>query len=337
MEKIYVSPSAKKGVGYPSRYFYLLKSHLADYYTVLEADSKPCLSQGTALLKNSFRADIFLLSFVESIGFQKLGFIQFCMAHLSLSIMKMRRKKIVFIYHNIHPHQGEDFMTKFTIRRLLMISEPVVSHSRAAAEFATTQLHFFGRNADKVKYICHPADIPGSKIIKPEGLDENEHFDVLIWGDILPYKGIEEFVTDASVLEAGLKVKIIGKCKNQAIADSIAKSGFSFENRRGGFEEISWYCKHSSYVLFPYLRGSISSSGLLIDTVSMGGTPIGPNLGAFKDLSEEGVCLTYNSIQEMVLTISDRKNRKTFSETARQAFIERNSWSNFAKFLSRNI
>jgi hypothetical protein len=30
--------------------------------------------QGTALLKNSLRADIFLLSFVESIGFQKLGF-----------------------------------------------------------------------------------------------------------------------------------------------------------------------------------------------------------------------------------------------------------------------
>jgi hypothetical protein len=84
------------------------------------------------------------------------------------------------------------------------------------------------------------------------------------------------------------------------VEEKILASGFSFENNRASFEEIAWYCTHCHYVLFPYLRGSISSSGLLIDTVAMGGTPIGPALGAFKDLSDEGVCLIYNSIQEMV-------------------------------------
>ena len=337
MEKIYVSPSAKKGVGYPSRYFYLLKNHLSKYFEVLEADSKPCLMQGTALLKNSLRADIFLLSFVESIGFQKLGFIQFLMAHASIWIMRKRQKKIIFIYHNIHPHQGENFMTKSIIKTLLKRSVLVISHSKAATDFAVKQLHFFGWNAEKVKNVCHPVDAMDIKPIIPDNEAEDAKYDVLIWGDILPYKGVEEFVTDASVLAAGLKVKIFGKCKYNGVEEKIIASGFSFENKRASFEEIAWYCTHCHYVLFPYLRGSISSSGLLIDTVAMGGTPLGPALGAFKDLSDEGVCLIYNSIQEMVSIISGKEDSKTISDEARNAFIERNSWYNFVDFLYKNI
>jgi|SRR5574344_45521 beta-1,4-mannosyltransferase len=337
MEKIYVSPSAKKGVGYPSRYFYLLKTHLSKHFEVLEADSKPCLSQGTALLKNSLRADIFLLSFVESIGFQKLGFIQFLMAHISIWIMRMRHKKIIFIYHNIRPHQGENFMSKSIIKTLLKRSILVISHSKGATDFAIKQLHFFGWNADKVKYVCHPVDALDIKPVKPDNEADDAQYDVLIWGDILPYKGVEEFVTDASVLAAGLKVKIFGLCKYDGVEEKILASGFSFENKRASFEEIAWYCAHCNYVLFPYLRGSISSSGLLIDTVAMGGTPIGPALGAFKDLSDEGVCLIYNSIQEMVNIISDRENRTVISNEARRDFIEHNSWPNFVDILYRNV
>ena len=70
---IYVAPSAKRGTGYSNRYFCRLKKALSRYFKVLEADNRPCLMQGTALVFNSLRADVFLLSFVENIAFHKLA------------------------------------------------------------------------------------------------------------------------------------------------------------------------------------------------------------------------------------------------------------------------
>ncbi|MCI1784992.1 MAG: hypothetical protein LKI59_02460 [Bacteroidales bacterium] len=337
MEKLYVSPSAKRGVGYPSDYFYQLKQYLAAYYEILESDSRPCLMQGLALVRNAFRADIFLLSFVETIGFQKLGLVQFLMAHASILIMRLRKKKIVFIYHNIRPHQGENYMSKSITRTLLKRSCLVISHSKDAANFAIGQLHFIGMSAEKVRFICHPACNMKLKPYIPAGKDGSEHYDVFIWGDVLPYKGIGEFVSDPSLKRTGIKVMIIGKCKIPYLEEVIEKSGVSYENRRPDFDEVAWYCTHSDYVLFPYLPGSISSSGLLINTVVLGGNPIGPAIGAFKDLAEEGVCLTYGNIQEMFCILADRDDRKTIGVDTRKDFIAAHSWEKFAEFLYNNI
>ncbi|MCI1640683.1 MAG: hypothetical protein LKI42_05355, partial [Bacteroidales bacterium] len=135
----------------------------------------------------------------------------------------------------------------------------------------------------------------------------------------------------------GIKVMIIGKCKIPYLEEVIEKSGVSYENRRPDFDEVAWYCTHSDYVLFPYLPGSISSSGLLINTVVLGGNPIGPAIGAFKDLAEEGVCLTYGNIQEMFCILADRDDRKTIGVDTRKDFIAAHSWEKFAEFLYNNI
>jgi hypothetical protein len=73
--------------------------------------------------------------------------------------MRKRQKKIIFIYHNIHPHQGENFHELSPSSRLCskdrFWSYPI---PKAATDFAIKQLHFFGWNAEKVKYVCHPVD-----------------------------------------------------------------------------------------------------------------------------------------------------------------------------------
>ena len=104
---IYVAPSAKRGTGYPNRYFCRLKEVLSIHFKVLEADNRPCLMQGTALVFNSLRADVFLLSFVENIAFHKLAWFQQWLALAALRCMKIRGRKIIFIFHNPRPHKGE--------------------------------------------------------------------------------------------------------------------------------------------------------------------------------------------------------------------------------------
>jgi beta-1,4-mannosyltransferase len=328
MEKIYVSPSAKKGVGYLSQYFYNIKKQLATYYEVLESDNRPCLMQGTALLRNSLKADIFLISFIETIGFQKLAYLQYLMAKLSIWIMRVRGKKIIYIFHNIKPHKGENFITRSLTKTMLKRSFLILSHSKPAVEYAEKMLVELNSDSEKVHYFCHPINQLEAKPYQ----GKVEDCDIFIWGAILPYKGIYEFVSDPRLAKSGLRVHIIGSCKDKGLSEKIsncANEQMVFENRKAEFDEIGWYCKHSRFVLFPYLPGSISSSGALMDTIALGGNPLGPDVGAFSDLKDEGVCNVYKDAEEMFEIL--KSGTATINEQARKDFIKRDSWEEFAR------
>ena len=102
----------------------------------------------------------------------------------------------------------------------------------------------------------------------------------------------------------------------------------SYSDRRLEFKELENLIKGSRYVVFPYIGGSVSSSGALIDTIAMGGNPVGPNKGAFKDIAEEGVCYVYNDYAELVSIL---ENDMKISKQSVLTFIRDNSWDNFVK------
>lgn len=384
--RIYVSPSANRKSGYPNRYFVVLKENLGEYFDVLDSGNEPYLTQGWALLKHSFKADIFLLSFVETIAFHKLAFIQYLMVRLSFLVMRLRRGRIVFIFHNPRPHKGENWMSRSLTRMQLTQSCLVVSHSCETAAFARALLSEYGCSPDKVRYICHPIVDPSASVGGVSGCasvgagssasvaagassfgtsaaglaavsaSATPSDEVLIWGNILPYKGVLEFVSSPAVRAAGLNVRIVGRCKDASLAVAIEKAvgqcdaGQSaegstsadgsdylhrtrivFENRAADFKELAVLIRSSRHVLFPYLPGSVSSSGVLMDTLSMGGNPVGPAIGAFADLACENVCDVYGSEAEMIEIL--KSDRRINPETLRD-FISRNSWQAYAKFFA---
>lgn len=326
-ERIYVAPSARRGVGYSSRYFLLLKQKLARHYDVLEADNSPCLMQSLPLIANAFKADIFLLSFVETIAFHKLAAAQSLIAAISIEIMHLRRRKIVFIFHNMRPHKGENRLSRWLTRLQFKRSQLVIAHSGAAAQFAREQIGRLGGDTSKVVYICHPFPENSAKAVETKETGT----DVLIWGNILPYKGVLEFISRDDVKDSGLKVRILGHCADSGLAKTIQGrvrecGNISFDNRKAGFDEIADAIASSRFVLFPYLKGSISSSGVLMDTLAMGGVPVGPGVGAFADLAAEGVCLCYDNDSEMLDIL---RSERSIDASAREAFIACNSWDAF--------
>ncbi len=331
--RIYVAPSANRKSGYPNRYFIFLKEALARHFDVLDADNSPHVSQGLALLRYSFSADVFLLSFVETVAFHKLAFLQYLLAMMSFAVMKLRRRKMIFIFHNPHPHKGENWMSRSLTMQMLRQSSAVISHSSDTAEYARSLVSEVGGDVSKVRYVCHPmaqTDVPTCDM-SAEG--------VLIWGNILPYKGVLECVSSPELRNAGLSVRIVGKCPDSALAEAIeikiaepSSTRFVFENRTAGFDELKRLIPSSRYVLFPYLRGSVSGSGVLMDTISMGGEPVGPDFGAFADLAGENVCRVYHSAVEMVDML---KSPRRLRRSDIMSFISRNSWDSFAALISR--
>lgn len=68
-----------------------------------------------------------------------------------------------------------------------------------------------------------------------------------------------------------------------------------------------------------------------MDTLTMGGSPVGPAIGAFADLAREDVCFVYGSEAEMVEIL---KSGRSINPEVLRDFIARNSWLSFARFFA---
>lgn len=325
MMKVYYYPSAGKQ-GYPNPYSVNYKRELGKHFVLLDSQNKYSITN-ISLIRNACIADVVILNWIESVVTSKHPMIQYLLAMIGLTILRIRRKKIVWMFHNIYPHQGENKYSRAIKRYLFRHADLIISHSMKGTEFAKQYAH-----KPNVVYRCHP--------VEEYSIDKNYNvgnFDVFIWGAILPYKGIKEFLSYLREKKSDLQVKIIGKCKDTSLLNDInalCNEYRSFENRYADFSELSAYMKHAKYTLFPYIGDCVSSSGALIDTLVLGGNPIGPNVGAFKDLSFENLCITYSTFSNLLDIL---KQEKHINDTDRENFIRKNTWDRFGVFLEQTI
>lgn len=325
-QKVYISPSASRKLGYPNPYFPRLKQELGAWFDVMEADNRPCRMQAGALLKASLKADIFMLSFVETIAFQKLSVLQTCLALLAMDILRLRGGRLVFFFHNPAPHKGENLLSRILTKRMFRRACLVVAHSENTAAIARQRI-----SADKVLLFPHPAELP-EKVTPSE-----RRADVLIWGTVLPYKGVLEFLSTPGVADSGLRIDVLGACPDASLARQIhalENGNVCFEERRAPMEEIAARIAASGMVLFPYLPGSISGSGTLMDTLRYGGSPVGPDVGAFHDLAQEGLCRVYKNPAELREIL---KSGWTVDSGLAARYLEKHSWPSFARELAERL
>lgn len=316
MKKCVFFPFSTKSNPYCENY----RNALLEYVEVINQDRKYEGNIRYQLLKSSFSADIYILNWLESISWGIKGLFLLLFSYISLLIIWLRGKKIIWMFHNIHPHSGENLYSQIIQDFLFKRSTCIITHSKEAMDYAKRKA------SCPVYYFCHPVTH------KEYQLTEKCACDVFIWGLILPYKGIPEFLNLVQGLD--YTIRIIGQCKSPELEkriDEMCGEKIVFENRRADFDEIASWCQASRFVVFPYIGNSISSSGALIDTITMGGIPVGPNCGAFRDLETEGVCLTYNDESGLLNIL---QGNKTISQDARSAFQNKYSWTAYAEFVS---
>lgn len=324
--KLYFFPSEPKG-GATNPYSQNYKKAIAKYVDVVDETGVP-LALNYPFLHFAFRADVFILNWIESAVFSKNGYLKFFIILFALCVIRLRRKKIVWMFHNLRPHEGENAFSKFLQNFLFRSSSLIVAHSKDACDYAKK------RAKCEVLFFAHPVAIP----LYEKYSREVPSCDVLIWGSVLPYKGILEFISMPQVQQSLLRIRVIGTCKDVALSTAIEENCndlIMYENRRIGFSELKAAITKSRYVLFPYIGSSVSSSGALIDTICLGGVPVGPNKGAFKDLEREGVCLTYKNDDEMMDILLSEQS--FINEFVRQDFIKNNSWQSFAQKINDKI
>ncbi|BBE20579.1 glycosyltransferase [Aquipluma nitroreducens] len=277
--------------------------------------------------KYLFSSDIFLFNWIENTTRYRNAKIKVIIFFLFLLLAKILKKKIVWILHNKRPHDFKiNHLTNFMYWLLMKYSDLIITHSLSGIDFAKSN---YSKYSIKVKYLIHPV-----QEIIPAIADLQKKYDILIWGDIHPYKGIVEFLKylkDSNKSEI-FKILIVGKCAddeykknlNQYLSEYIIHLDDSYE-----LGDISRLANQASYILFTYKSESVLSSGSLMDSIRMGSNIIGPNIGAFKDISSYGFIRTYNNYDEIIKILRDKKYDMKSNHLKIQNFCFENNWDTF--------
>lgn len=184
----------------------------------------------------------------------------------------------------------------------------------------------------------HPVDAYQPAPVKPY------EYDLLVWGTVTPYKGVEEFLLynqSATALKQ-YKILIAGKFASPEYFQKLMqlKSPNVFvENKILSEKELETLFSKSRYVLFAYNSTSVLSSAALCKTLVYGKTIIGPNAGSFKELGAKGLIYNYTSFEDLEKRLNEMESKESdpHFQVQLQQYIEQHSWPAFASFVADAI
>lgn len=266
----------------------------------------------------NFKADIYVLHWIESINNVLQGFVYV----FSIIFLRLLNKKVVWVLHNKQPHKGNVKLGKFYMKVTAFFCSKIVTHASEGLEYV---LLVYGKKAfDKTHYIPHP--VYTSNIYSLPNNSINYDWDIIVWGNIQPYKNILEFLKFVKASEVLNKKRILicGNCSDDEYLEKITSnlsSNVVFINEFLSESKLQNYLLTSKAILFTYNLDSVLSSGALIYSLNYLRLIIGPNGGAFKDLNS--IVSVYDSFEDLELIDYERKPPVSDIEF----YIKSNTWA----------
>lgn len=280
---------------------------------------------GIASMLFNLDADIFVIQWIDLIPQKRFGKVQFRLFLLVVKIAKLLNKKIIWVLHNKHAHNGVSKMVDIGMTFMSQVSSAVLVHSKEGINFFNELYPYY---KGKCKYIPHP--VYSSNIYKSDDI----RFDYIVWGTISRRKNIAPFLHEVKENRkfTGKNILVCGKCNDKEYLNTIRNEladNITFINEFIDDERLTNYILQSKAILFTYSTNSLLSSGALIYSLNFCKPIIGPNAGSFADL--RGIVSTYNTFSDIPeIEISD--NRDLI-----ESYIKDNLWKSFPYKFSKTF
>lgn len=247
--------------------------------------------------------------------------------------MKKKGIKVFYTLHNKQSHYSTHRILKSIIRKVVLKNADfILFHSSSGHEFLEKE-----KVIAKKIYIPHPfrdyKSIPN--------ISRNK-FDILIWGSIRPYKGIDIYLRylEAKKLLSKYKIIIIGNIfpKEYELELNKYKSDYiKIINESTSNETLDELIAQSRIVLFTYNADSVLSSGALIYSLSRGANIIGPNVGSFRDVKQEDLIEVFNDYDDLIVRIDSGLIPDPNRKSKILNYINENTWDKFGQKLGEFI
>ena len=331
LKNIYIYPNTSRdsNLGLYNPYIDDLTRSFSNYYKFINKE-KPSNSGIFDLLKYLNKTDYIFFNWIEKLPENKGGTIQTLFLFLLFPILGLYNIKIIWTMHNKLSHSKKHlFLKKMIFKKMLKKADHIITHSTEGIKYGESIVPGSGK---KIHYFPHP--------VKDRRRNEQKDFlyDILIWGTISPYKGIDKFLEflHSNNLDAKYKILIIGKSTSESYFEQISKysnQNIQIQNKFIEDDMLRDLIKQSKIVLFTYSKSSILSSGVLMDSIGYGANIIGPDVGAFSDLAEEGILNIFKDFETLIPVIDRQLNNKEFEKNKEKfdIFLTNNTWNKFAE------
>ncbi|MBS1602738.1 MAG: hypothetical protein JST42_08715 [Bacteroidetes bacterium] len=277
-------------------------------------------------LVKGLRSDMVVLNWLENLPLRKMGLVQTVVVMIYLRLLKLRGTTIVWIKHNKVSHTTKGYKISRLIQKALV---------RCADHIVTHSSDIDIPHSEKLVYLPHPSNI-GPEAIAVPSKDEQPVIDLLIWGSLLPYKGVLEFLEFARKEPAmqRLKIFVIGKSAPDYWEQLQAAAGpnVTLSNKFIETDELTQLFNQTRFILFTYNKRSVMSSGVLIDSLAACRKIIAPDCGAFRDLArQQSFVQLYNDLSDIPALCRQHWDDYTLDYEEVCEFVARNSWYNMGQ------
>ncbi len=292
--------------------------------------SQPSKSGLFDILKYLGRTEIVIFHWPENMVEKNFGLFQGIFFFLLIPYLKLRKTKIIYVVHNKISHSNNHYLLKELIAKtLIRFGDLMITHSKDGVDF----INSLGKGEENVFYFPHPLkdERPFPKV--------NKDIDILIWGNIAPYKGIHVFLEKlkGSELLKGLRIVIAGRVSSAEYLEELKKLKSPNVEMIYDYlddEKLKLIISRSRMVLFPYSPESVLSSGAFAKSVVYPLEIIGPDCGSFSDFSYLDHVNTFTDPDEMIRSVeAGIVNSNSNKYQATDSIIDNYSWENFGKKL----
>jgi glycosyltransferase involved in cell wall biosynthesis len=207
---------------------------------------------------------------------------------LPFLIYFLRRKKLIFTIHDIHSHTGE--RTKFNFseklnRFILKSKYPVIVQN--LLDFKKVKKQYY-RDNDKFKFIPF-----GELEIYREFIDDRQEItksDLLFFGRISPYKGIEYLISAIEILRGkGIHYRTIIAGNGEIYFDDkkLNELDILLINKHISNAELVALIKNTKIVVCPYTDAT--QSGVALTAFAFNKPVIASLVGSFPEVVKDGI------------------------------------------------
>ena len=330
MNKAYIYPvSARNKDGVYNPYlddFMDSTSHCFDYLNRHDPSRVGVFN----LLKYFWKIDFAIFHWPENIAEKKFGLLQSLFLLFMLPVLKISGVRIIYVVHNKVSHSQNRFrLKKYIAKKLMKSACLMIVHSGDGIPF----INKISGGEKNVFFFPHPVSVQ-----KPV-LNPSKETDVLIWGNIAPYKGVHRFLklVRESETVGKLRILVAGKVSSPAYLQELNHNLPENVEIRDGFlddPQVDELIGKSRIVLFPYQEDSILSSGAFAKTMVFPVKIIGPECGAFSDFSSLPAVFTFKSEGDIIPLIQKvLDSDKPESLNGANGIIEKYSWEKFGQEL----
>lgn len=245
-------------------------------------------------------------------------------------VYRLLSRRFLLTVHNIQPHDKESVENKAELKRLYAIPNKLVVHTHRMSQ---TLINEYGVNAERVVVMHHGVDEIPKMVCSPKPASELR---VLLFGGVLPYKGIDIFL-DALRFCEGFNVVavIVGESRDSAYADKLAKlillvpKPHKVEWIRGFIpeQEVQGFFERADLVVLPYRH--IDQSGVLFTAFRFGVPVVAFNVGAFSEYvpALTGLIATEQTPQSLAAALAEfYSNRSSYNRESIRDYAASFSW-----------